>query len=108
MSDEAKPIAKKIIELVGLLGHIPITGFAQRLHYKASRSRRASELKEQNNSLDLGSPWPGDDPNPSHPMLAGFAVPVQLARLADVSVARAIRDTDNQFKSKLDFVCAFK
>ncbi|KPM46112.1 hypothetical protein AK830_g409 [Neonectria ditissima] len=105
MADEAKPIAKKIIELVGLLGHMPATDFAQRLHYKASRSRRAAEFKEHN-SLDLGSSWPGDDPNPSSAMLAEFAVPTQLARLADASVARAIQDTDNQFKGKVDFAAS--
>lgn len=78
MADEVRLIAKKIIELVALLGDVPATDFAQHLHYKASCSRRAAEFTERY-SLNLGSPWPGDDPNPSSAMLAEFAMPTQLA-----------------------------
>ncbi|KAJ5587160.1 uncharacterized protein N7459_002925 [Penicillium hispanicum] len=105
MDDDAKSIAEKIIQLVGVLGQIPTTDFTRRLHYKASRSQRAAEF-ELNETLDLGSIWPGDDPDPDAGGLGEFSVPQEISRLADVSVVRALRDNDNQFKMLVDFAAS--
>jgi hypothetical protein len=105
MDAEAKPIAKKILELINVLKPAPVTSFAQRLHFKAYCSLRATEFRDDK-TLDKGSPWPDNDPSPSSANLANFSRATQLSQLAHASVARAIKDTDNQFKDKLDFVCS--
>lgn len=102
--DTNRTISKKLVELTAFLHSLTTTDFAGRLHYKVTRTRRAIEFKE-NNTLDMGNPWPGDDDRPSSSMLAQFLVHENLARLADTSVARAIKDLDSPLKAKFDFVC---
>ncbi|KAL2751802.1 hypothetical protein ACRALDRAFT_1073126 [Sodiomyces alcalophilus JCM 7366] len=102
---DAKGIGQKLVDLTSLLKSPPSTDFAGRLHYKASRSRRAMEFRD-NNLLDLGSPWPGYDDNPGTSELGGYSACDRLNYLAQTTVARALKQLNSPLQSKIDMtVC---
>ena len=94
-------IAKQLVDGTAFVTSFPAGNFAQRLHYKSTGYERTSEFKSHN-SLERGNAWPDSDPHPGSSYIASFDCRTDLEWLAEVSFAKAIKEVDGRFSSRID------
>lgn len=96
-------IAEQLVDGTAFVNSFPAEKFAQRLHYKATQYERTAEFKSHN-SLEKGNAWPDSDPSPGSKYIADFDCKIDLEWLAEVSFAKAIKEVDGRYSSRIDLV----